>query len=109
MYVSESNNKGEVAQTEGDSEAGDLVWLCPVSYSPECDGTLLNDSHKPSVTTDRKVNTYFTRSKSKLHPFGHDNGLQGLPLFANTQLLTMIDKIRIRRKFRDILAPQCRG
>lgn len=76
------------------------MWSCPVSYSSEGDGTLLNDSHKPWVTTDRKVNTYFTRSKSKLHPLGHDNGPRGPALFANTPLLTMNDKIRIRRKFK---------
>lgn len=29
--VSESHNKGEVGRTEGDSEAGELVSLCPVS------------------------------------------------------------------------------
>lgn len=36
--------------------------MCPVSYISECDGTSLNGSHKPWVTTDRKVNIFFARS-----------------------------------------------
>lgn len=76
IYVSEPHNKGEVAQAEGNSEAGDLMWPCPVCYSSQWDGTLLNDSHKPWVTTDRKVNTYFTGSMGKLHPLRQDNGLR---------------------------------
>lgn len=83
---------------EGNSEAGHLEWPCPVSYSSEWDGTLLTGSHKPWVTTDRKVNSYFTRSQSKLHPLRQDKGLQGPALFANTELLTINDKIRVRRK-----------
>lgn len=75
LYVSEPHNKGIVAEAEGDTEAGDLAKPCPVSYSSQCDGTLLNDSHKPWVTTNRKVNTYFTRSMSKLHPLNQDNSL----------------------------------
>lgn len=106
IYASEPYNKGEVAQTETDSEAGNLVWPCPVSYSSEWDGTLLNDSHKPWVTTDRKVNTHYTRSESKLHPLRHNNGLRSSPLFSNTQLLTMNEKIRM---FGDHFAPQRTG
>lgn len=71
IYVSEFHNKCEVAQTEAESEAG------LASNSSEQDGTLLNDSHKPWATTDRKVSTYLTRSESKLHPLRHNNGLRG--------------------------------
>lgn len=79
VFVSEPLYKGEEAQTEGDSEAGDLVWiffseLCSkLAVRGHC--TLLNDSHKPWVTTDRKVNTNSIRSMNKLHPLGQDNGL----------------------------------